>query len=139
MASVPAAATTTTATFLVTTSVAATCTVSSDTTSFTVTVTVQATCALSANPLSFVTYADVLINATSTISATRNSGTTYNIGLNAGSATGATVTNRMMIGPSGALLHYSLFCNSSYSANWGNTTGSRVSGTGTGTAQTLTV
>jgi spore coat protein U-like protein len=45
----------------------------------------------------------------------------------------------MMTGPSGVLLHYSLFSNAGYSTNWGNTTGSWVTGTGTGAAQTLTV
>jgi spore coat protein U-like protein len=49
------------------------------------------------------------------------------------------VTNRMMTGPGGALLHYSLFSNSTYFTNWGNSTGSWVSGAGNGTAQSLTV
>jgi spore coat protein U-like protein len=114
-------------------------TVSSATTTFNLTVVIQASCSISATPLSFGTYSGALINTNTSISVTCTDTTPYNVGLNAGTATGATVTNRMMTGPGAAHLHYSLFSNSSHSTNWGNTTGSWVGGTGTGTAQTLTV
>jgi len=114
--------------------------VSFATTTFSVTVTVAANCAISANNLAFGTYAGSLISSTSIITATCTSGTTYNVGLNAGTATGATVTNRSMAGPASALLSYKLFSNSGYTANWGNTVGTdTVAGTGTGSAQSLTV
>lgn len=114
-------------------------TVNSATSSFMLTVVIQSSCSISANPLSFGTYAGVLLDASTTLSVTCTSGTAYNVGLNAGTATGASVTNRMMTGPSSVHLNYSLFSNSSYTTNWGNSTGSWVSGTGTGSAQTLTV
>lgn len=114
-------------------------TVLSTTTSFSLTVTIQANCTISANALSFGQYSRALLKANTTLSVTCTDTTPYNVGLNAGTASGATVTNRMMTGPSGQLLHYSLFSNSAYSTNWGNSSGSWVSGTGTGSAQTLTV
>jgi spore coat protein U-like protein len=110
------------------------------TVNFNVRATGSSACAISANSLAFGAYSGSLINATSTVTATCTSGTTYNVGLNAGTATGATVTNRSMTGPAGALLSYKLFRNSGRTLNWGNTVGSdTVAGTGTGLAQSLTV
>ena len=115
-------------------------TVSSTTASFTVTAVVQATCTIIANPLAFGTYSGLLINATSTLSVTCTNTTSYNIGLNAGTATGATVTNRSMTGPSSALLGYKLFSNSGLTTNWGNTVGTNtLGGTGSGALQPLSV
>jgi spore coat protein U-like protein len=114
-------------------------TISSATTSFTVTVVVNAECSISATTLAFGSYTGLLVDSTSTLSVTCTKTTTYTVGLNAGTATGATVTNRGMTGPGSALLHYSLFNNSTYTTNWGNSSGSWVSGTGNGSAQALTV
>jgi spore coat protein U-like protein len=114
-------------------------TVSTDTTHFTLTVVIQNACTISANPLSFGNYAGALLDATTTLSITCTNLAPYTVGLNAGTSTGATVTNRKMTGPGGALLNYSLYSNSSYTTNWGNSTGSWVTGTGTGAAQRLTV
>jgi len=114
-------------------------TVSSSTASFSLTVTIQTSCTISANALSFGQYSRALLKANTTLSVTCSDTTPYNVGLNAGTATGATVTTRKMTGPSGKLLDYSLFSNSGYTTNWGNASGSWVSGTGTGAAQTLTV
>jgi spore coat protein U-like protein len=106
--------------------------VSSATTSFTVTAVVQATCTIAANPLGF--------NSTSILSVTCTNTTPYNVGLNAGTATGATVTNRSMTGPAAALLGYTLFSNSGRTTNWGNTVGTNIlAETGTGAVQSLTV
>ena len=74
------------------------------TTTFGVSATVQATCLISATALSFGTYTGVVANSTSTVSVTCTNTTTYNVSLNPGTATGATVTTRKMGGPSGALL-----------------------------------
>jgi spore coat protein U-like protein len=109
------------------------------TTQFSVTATVDSNCAISAAALAFGTYTGALISVNSTVTATCSKTTTYTVGLSAGTATGATVTNRSMTGPSSALLHYSLFSNSTHTTNWGNTSGSWVSGTGNGSAQALTV
>ena len=107
---------------------------------FSVTATGLPGCTITANPLNFGTYSGLLINSSSTITATCSSATSYNVGLNAGTATGATVTNRSMTGPASSLLSYRLFSNSTRTTNWGNTVGTNtVAGTGAGTAQTLTV
>jgi spore coat protein U-like protein len=115
-------------------------TLTSKNTTFSVTATVLSACSLSATNLAFGTYSGSLISALSTISVTCTNTTTYNISLNAGNATGATVTNRSMTGPVSTLLKYNLFSNSGQTTNWGNTVGTdTVAGTGTGTAQSLTV
>jgi len=114
-------------------------TIDTATTHFSLTVIIQSACTISANSLSFGNYSGAQLRATTTLSVTCTDTIPYNVGLNAGTATGATVTNRLMTGPGGTLLHYTLFSNSSYSTNWGNSAGSWVSGTGTGGAQTLTV
>jgi spore coat protein U-like protein len=114
--------------------------ISTVTAQFSVTATEQPGCALSASALNFGTYSGAVINATSTISVTCTSGTAYNVGLNAGTATGATVTTRKMTGPASALLNYGLYRNSTHTTNWGNTVGTNTSaGTGTGSTQSLTV
>jgi len=107
---------------------------------FNVKATVVVACTVADNPLNFGAYSASLINASSTIFVTCTNTTAYNVGLNAGTAAGATVTNRSMTGPGGALLGYKLFRNSGRTSNWGNTAGTdTVSGTGTGAAQSLTV
>ena len=114
-------------------------TVSTDTTSFTLTVLITGSCTISANALAFGNYTGAVLNGTTSMAVTCTNNIPYTVGLNAGTATGATVTNRMMTGPNGSLLKYSLFSNSGRTTNWGNSSGSWVSGTGTGSAQTLTV
>lgn len=107
---------------------------------FTVTAVVAKDCGVSATNLAFGTYSGTPINSTSTISVTCTNTTSYNVGLNAGLATGATVTNRSMTGPGSALLGYKLFSNPGYTTNWGNTVGTNtVAGTGNGATQPLTV
>jgi spore coat protein U-like protein len=112
----------------------------SSTLQFNVSATVVKTCQLSTTSMAFGAYSGSLVYSTATISATCTNGTAYNVGLDAGTATGATVTSRRMTGPSSALLAYSLFSNSARSINWGNTIGTdTLSGTGTGVTQSLTV
>lgn len=115
-------------------------TVSSATETFTITAVVQATCTISATPLAFGNYSGALLNSTATISVTCTNTTSYTVGLNAGTATGATVTNRSMTGPASTLLRYALFNNSTRTTNWGNTTGTgALAGTGNGALNSLTV
>jgi len=110
------------------------------TTTFAVTATVQATCSVTATGMAFGTYSTTVATSTSTVSVTCTNGTTYNLGLNAGSATGATVTTRQMTGPASALLNYGLYQDSAHSKNWGQTIGTDTeTGTGNGSAQALTV
>ncbi len=78
--------------------------------------------------------------ASSTISVTCTNSTPYQIGLNAGLGSGATVSSRLMTGPGGATIGYGLFRDAGRSLNWGNTlTVDVAAGTGTGAAQDLTV
>jgi spore coat protein U-like protein len=107
---------------------------------FSVTATAAASCQISAGALGFGNYSGLLINASSTVMVTCASGTTYNVGLNAGTATGATVSTRKMTGPALATLDYTLFRDSARTMNWGVTVGTdTVSGTGNGAAQPITV
>jgi len=120
-ASIPVAASTTTATFLVTATVASTCTVS-------------------ATPLAFGSYTGALSQINTTVTVTCTNTTPYNVGLNAGMASGATVTSRSMTGPASALLSYQLFRDAGHTLNWGVTIGTdTVSVTANGSAQVQTV
>ncbi len=113
--------------------------VNSATTSFTLTVVIASSCTISANALAFGAYSGAALAASTALSVTCTKGTAYNVGLNAGTSSRATVTSRAMTGPGSATLSYALYSNSGRSANWGNSTGSWVGGTGTGSAQPLTV
>jgi spore coat protein U-like protein len=109
------------------------------TTTFAVTANVQANCTITAAPLAFGNYTGAVNNAASTITATCTNTTPYNVGLNAGTATGATVTNRSMVNGAN-LLNYKITSDAGHSTNWGNTIGTdTVTGTGSGAAQTLNV
>lgn len=113
---------------------------STATSTFQVSATVPATCQISATNLSFGNFTGAQVQATSTISVTCTDTTPYTVGLGPGTASGATVTSRAMTGPSSATLGYGLYSDSTDTTNWGNTAGTNeVSGTGTGSAQTLTV
>src|ERR1700758_48857 len=89
---------------------------------FQVTATVLATCMISASNLGFGNYSGAAATGTATITVTCTNTSPYNVGLNAGTASGATVTTRKMVGPGGQTV--------------GTDT---VAGTGNGSAQTLTV
>ena len=109
------------------------------TTTFAVSATVQATCTVTATAMAFGTYVSTAAStSTSTVSVTCTNTTPYSVGLDAGATTGATVTTRQMKNGA-ALLNYALFSDTARTINWGNSTGSWVSGTGAGTAQALTV
>ncbi len=121
LAPTPAQASTATATFIVSTSI-------------------QATCLITTTPLSFGTYTGVTLASTSSITVTCTNGTHWDVTLNAGTATGATPTARSMVGPGGALLAYQLTSDSAHTINWGNTVDvDAVEGSGTGLGQSLTV
>jgi spore coat protein U-like protein len=111
---------------------------SSTTATMGVTATVQATCIVSATPMGFGTYISTAAStSTSAITVTCTNSTTYTLGLDAG-LNGGTVTTRQMKNGT-ALLNYALFSDSGRTTNWGNTTGSWVSGTGNGSGQAITV
>lgn len=113
---------------------------STATSTFQVSATVPASCQVSATNLNFGNFTGTQLQATSTISVTCTDTTPYTVGLGPGTAAGATVTSRQMTGPSSATLGYGLYSDATDSTNWGNTSGTNeVSGTGTGSAQALTV
>jgi spore coat protein U-like protein len=115
------------------------------TTTFPVTATVNSNCLVSATAMAFTPYTQTVaaVDQTSAISVRCSSGTTFNVGLNAGATTGATVTTRAMLNGTNQLA-YSLFSNAGRTTNWGSTIGTdTMTGTGAGFAagnvQTLTV
>jgi spore coat protein U-like protein len=99
---------------------------------------VATNCTVTAAPLAFGSYTGAVNNYTANLTITCTNTTTYNVGLGVGLASGATVTTRQMQNGT-ALLNYTLLTGSYTGTNWGNTTGSWVSGVGTGAAQTLPV
>jgi len=114
---------------------------SSTSTSFTVSATVQSACHVSATMLNFgsVGFLASNVDATSTVMTTCTSGTAYNIGLNAGNGTGATVAIRKMTNGANTV-NYSLYSNITRSTVWGNTVNTdTASGTGSGLGQNFTV
>lgn len=109
--------------------------------SFTVSATVVSSCNVSATTHNFGSTGILSSNvdATSTVTAQCTNTTPYNIGLDAGTGTGATVAIRKMTS-GGATINYSLYTNVGRSTVWGNTVGTNtVAGTGSGVAQNVTV
>jgi spore coat protein U-like protein len=112
------------------------------TSTFTVSITLAATCTVaSPNTLDFGTQGILSANVdqTTTFTVTCTNTTTYNVGLDAGLGSGATVATRKMTGGA-ATVNYTLYSNPGRTTIWGNTVGTdTVAGTGNGAAQTLTV
>jgi spore coat protein U-like protein len=108
------------------------------TSTFQVTATVNSACQATATNLAFGAYTpgSGLINQTSTVSVRCTQGTTYSIGLNAG--TFGTIAARQM-GFGAQRLNYSLFRDAARTQNWGNTPPTdTVAGSGTGIAAAYT-
>ena len=116
-----------------------------NTSTFAVSATVNAACTISGTALSFGSF-NVLsgsnVDATSTLTATCTNGSAYTVGLNAGLASGATVSSRKMTHTvdNTKTLNYSLSTISSGGTNWDDIGGANVaSGTGSGVGQSITV
>ena len=112
------------------------------TTTFTATITLAATCLInSASALNFGS-AGVLtanVDQTSTIAVQCTNTTPYNIGLDAGTGTGATVAVRKLSTGS-ATVNYTLYSDSGRTTIWGNTVSTdTVAATGNGASQSYTV
>ena len=109
---------------------------------FLVTATVLSECSITANDLAFGNYsvtAGTQVDASTTISVQCSGGTAYDVALDAGSGSGASVSTRKMSSGTNTL-DYSLYQDSSRTQVWGETSGSdTVSGTGTGSAEVLNV
>ena len=112
------------------------------TSTFTVQITVTSSCVInSAAMLNFGSQGVITANVdqTTTLSVQCTNTTPYNIGLDVGTGSGATVAARKMTG-GGATITYSLYSNAARTTVWGNTVGTNtVAATGTGAAQSYTV
>ncbi|MER9580554.1 spore coat U domain-containing protein [Mesorhizobium sp. M0051] len=108
----------------------------------TVQMTITASCTIgSASTLNFGSSGLIAANVdqTSTVQVQCTNTTPYNIGLDAGTGSGATVAARKMTNGA-ATVTYSLYSDSGRTTVWGNTIGSNtVSSTGTGSSQSFTV
>ncbi|MGI4880197.1 MAG: Csu type fimbrial protein [Janthinobacterium lividum] len=106
---------------------------------FQVTATVAGVCLIGTTNLAFGTYSGAQTDVTSTVTATCTNTTLYTVGLSAGSG-GTGVAARAMTGPAAATLNYAMFRDNTRTLNWGNTAlVDAVAGTGTGSAQAITV
>ena len=113
------------------------------TVNFDVSMKIVADCTIGANGIDFGQNQGVItaaMTATSTINVTCTNTTPYNVGLNAGTGTGSSGTNRFMTGAANAAnVKFNLY-QSPGAGLWGNTQGTdTMAGTGNGNAQTLTV
>jgi spore coat protein U-like protein len=112
------------------------------TSTFTVQMTVTSSCVInSASTLNFGSQGVLTANVdnTSTLQVQCTNTTPYNIGLDAGTGTGATIAARKMTS-GGATVTYSLYSDSGHATVWGNTVGTNtVAGTGNGASQSYTV
>lgn len=108
--------------------------------SMVVSATVLSSCIVAATPMAFGNYASSQVDSTASVVVTCSNGTAYNVGLDAGTGSGASVATRKMTGTSGASLDYMLYRDSARSAVWGSTVGTdTLAGTGSGAAQTISV
>ncbi|VVE78825.1 spore coat protein U domain-containing protein [Pandoraea sputorum] len=114
------------------------------TSTFTVTLVIQAGCSITSTPMNFAAVSNLSTapTATTTLTVTCTNTTPYNVGLSAGTTTGSTTSARLLAGTSGntATVGFGLFQDTLHTVNWGTAQGTdTVGGTGTGTAQNLTV
>jgi spore coat protein U-like protein len=108
--------------------------------SMAVSATVLSFCVVSATPMAFGNYSSSQLDSTASVVVTCSNGTSYNVGLDAGAGSGASVATRKMTGTAGATLNYALYRDSGRNTIWGTTVGSdTLAGTGNGLAQTLNV
>lgn len=110
--------------------------------SLVVSATVLKSCLISSGTLAFGSYdptASSPLQANTTVTLTCTPGTTYDIGMNAGGGSGATVTLRQLTS-SGNTIGYQLYRDNAYSQNWGNTVGTdTLHATSSGTLLTNTI
>ncbi|CAB3971748.1 MULTISPECIES: spore coat U domain-containing protein [Burkholderia] len=116
------------------------------TATFTVTLTIQANCTIAANPLAFGSTGVLAsaLNQQTTLSVTCSNTTPYNVGLDAGSVSGSTVASRLLAGTAtgntGTTVGFQLYQDAGHTTVWGNTQGTNtVGGTGSGSAQSINV
>lgn len=108
---------------------------------FNISATVQAACNINAANMNFgsLTLLNANVDATSTITVQCTNSTPFNVGLNIGNGSGATVTARKMTSGTKTIV-YSLYQNAARTTVWGDTVGTdTASGIGIGANQYLTV
>jgi spore coat protein U-like protein len=98
-------------------------------------------CAIqSATGIAFSNYTGAMIEVTGTVTVKCTGNATFDIGLSAGTGSGATETNRSMTGSAPPLLGYGLYSDATYTTNWGDTSTTRVPKTvNNSSAQTYTI
>jgi spore coat protein U-like protein len=106
---------------------------------FLVTQSAPATCSVSASAMNFGNYAGAATNATATLTITCSLNSSYNVSLGGGENLSG--TTRRMAGPATSLIGFNLYSDAAHTTSWGDDTalGAVVSGTGSGSAQPLTV
>jgi len=114
-----------------------------------VTATVSATCSISTTALGFGAYDPVGANSASPldgtgsviVTCTNGAAAAVTLGQGANAASGSTdaAPVRRMKDAAGAFLSYSLYQDTAHTTIWGNTAGTSVAQTGTGTASSVTV
>lgn len=116
-----------------------------DTAAMNVQLIIQASCAIgTVNDLDFGTAVTPLtanIDVSTTLEVVCTNGTTYEVGLNAGTSAGGTIATRKMT-DGVEFIDYLMYQDAGRTTNWGNDTvggSDTASGTGNGNAQTFTV
>ncbi|NTF09648.1 spore coat protein U domain-containing protein [Agrobacterium rubi] len=106
---------------------------------FNVAATVEPTCIVSAQTLNFGIHNNLLtaVNATGTISLTCTSNLPYTVSLNGG-LSNSPAASRKMVRPNGSIT-YGLYTDAARTIPWGSAAGQTISGTGNGSARSLTV
>ena len=111
--------------------------------SFNVTMTINGECVLqSAGTVAFPASGvlSTAKDATGTLSVQCTNSLPYTVALDAGTGAGATTAARKMSGAGGSSITYSLYRDAARTLVWGSTAGTdTAAGTGTGSAQSLTV
>jgi spore coat protein U-like protein len=80
---------------------------------------------------------DSAVNGSTSIDIQCTNSTPYNVRLNAGTGTGATLVNRLLTGGAGATVRYSLYSDAARTQVWGVTDGTdTVADTGNGNVKT---
>lgn len=112
------------------------------TTTIPVSATVIDSCTISSNPLAFGNYNGISgasVDVAATMTPTCTTGTAYSISLDAGIATGANASSRMLSGPGGSRLVYGIYTDAARTTAWGDGSFGTVlqSGVGNGAVATL--
>jgi spore coat protein U-like protein len=102
--------------------------------------TIDTSCTVTASPLNFGTVTALTGHAaTSNLSVTCTLNGPFSVALDGGAVTGSVNDRRMQLGPGPETIAYQLYRDAARTLVWGNTPGTVVTGTGTGSPQSLPV